>query len=63
MKLSVFAKRMEVCYQTAWNWHKRGLIPGACTTITGMILVPDDAVEVMKGQNRPQSERSIPKEM
>lgn len=41
MKLRDWAKKNGVCYQTAWNKFKVGLIPGAYQLDTGTIIVPD----------------------
>lgn len=29
MKLSTYAKKLGVCYRTAWNWFNEGKIDGA----------------------------------
>jgi predicted site-specific integrase-resolvase len=42
MKLSVWAKRSGISYQTAWRWHKNGKLPvKSITTPTGTILVEE----------------------
>jgi len=41
MKLSTYAKELGVCYKTAWNYFKSGMIPGAYRTQTGTVIVPD----------------------
>lgn len=45
MKLSVYAKKMGVCYKTAWNWFKAGNIKGAYQLPTGTIIVPDEVLK------------------
>jgi predicted site-specific integrase-resolvase len=47
VKLSQFAKKMNICYQTAWNWYKKGLIPGAYSMETGTVVVPDNVEELL----------------
>lgn len=44
IRLTEFAKRNGVCYQTAWRWFKAGKIPNAETTPTGKVIVrePDE---------------------
>ena len=44
IRLTEFAKREGVCYQTAWRWYKAGKIPNASTTPTGKVVVklPDE---------------------
>lgn len=39
MKLSDWATKNDICYQTAWNMYKQGLIPNAIKTSTGSIRV------------------------
>lgn len=41
MKLSDYAQKLGVCYRTAWNHFKQGLIPGAYQLPTGTVIVPD----------------------
>jgi predicted site-specific integrase-resolvase len=41
LKLRDYAKKIGVCYQTAWNYYKSGQIPGAYQLPTGTIIVPD----------------------
>lgn len=45
MKLSKWAIKQDVHYQTAWQWFKDGRIPGAYQTSTGSIFVPDEVPE------------------
>ena len=42
MKLSKWAIKQGVHYQTAWQWFKDGRIDGAYQTSTGSIFVPDE---------------------
>ena len=41
MKLSKWARKQGLCYQTAWNIYKKGLIPNAYQLPTGTIIVED----------------------
>lgn len=45
MKLSQYAKKIGVNYQTVWNWYKSGLITNAYQLPSGTIIVPDDEME------------------
>lgn len=50
MKLSDWAKREGIHYQTAWKWFKQGTLPVAARqTATGTILVVEPAVTVSDG--------------
>ena len=42
MKLSQYAKKLGICYRTAWNQFNNNLIPGAYKLPTGTIIVPDN---------------------
>ncbi|MCG2795152.1 MAG: IS607 family transposase [Actinomycetia bacterium] len=42
MKLSVYAKKLGISYQTAWRWWKAGTIPGAYQLPTGTVIVPEE---------------------
>ena len=42
MKLSEYAAKVGIKYQTAWKHYRQGLIPGAYQLATGTIIVPDD---------------------
>ena len=42
MKLSAWAKKMGISYQTAWRWFRDGKIEGAFKTPSGSIFVPDE---------------------
>ena len=44
MKLSTYAKKVGVSYQTAHRWFKNGKIPGAYQIGTGTVIVPDSAI-------------------
>jgi putative resolvase len=44
MKLSQYAKKLGVCYKTAWRYYKDGSIPGAYQLPSGTIIVPDNAI-------------------
>ena len=41
MKLSEYAKRNSISYQTAWNHFRRGLIPNARQLSTGTVVVDE----------------------
>ena len=45
MKLSQYAKKLGICYRTAWNQFNNNLIPGAYKLPTGTIIVPDNIIE------------------
>jgi len=46
MKLSVWAKKQGISYQTAFNWFKAGKLPAkAIQTKTGTILIQDQEVK------------------
>lgn len=42
MKLSQYAKKMGVTYQTAHKWFKESRIDGAYQLSTGTIVVPEE---------------------
>lgn len=44
MKLSSYAKKKGVCYRTAWNHYKSGMIDGAYKLPSGTIIVPDNSI-------------------
>lgn len=48
MKLSQYAKKMGVTYQTAHKWFKNGQIEGAYQLSTGTIVVPDEQEETKR---------------
>ena len=48
MKLSQYAKKMGVTYQTAYKWFKNGQIEGAYQLSTGTIVVPDNKEETKR---------------
>ena len=41
MKLSVYAEKLGITYQTAYKWYKEGKIEGAYQTVTGTIIIPE----------------------
>ena len=45
MKLSEYAAKVGIKYQTAWKHYRQGLIPGAYQLATGTIIVPDDLLQ------------------
>lgn len=42
MKLRDYSNKLGLSYQSAWNHFKKGKIPGAYKTDTGIVIVPDD---------------------
>lgn len=44
MRLSEYAKKIGVCYMTAYRWYKEGKIPDAYTTPTGKVYVKDKPI-------------------
>lgn len=48
MKLSDWAKKEGIHYQTAWKWYHKGLIPNAVQIETGTILVLESKEEAVK---------------
>lgn len=43
MKLTQWAKKVGVCYKTAWRWFKEGKLPVAARQIsTGTIIIEDE---------------------
>lgn len=51
MKLSAYAKRAGVRYETAWRWFKRGLIVGTQLP-TGTILITEEAASNLRAPER-----------
>jgi predicted site-specific integrase-resolvase len=53
MKRSVYAAKVGIQYQTAWQHYRKGLIPGAYQLATGTIIAPDDIFQKSgkKGQD------------
>lgn len=54
MKLSEYAKRVGVSYQTAHRWFKTGKIQGAYQIETGTVIVPDSAIPDESGVYNPR---------
>ncbi len=46
MKLSKWAEKEGICYQTAWRWFKKGLIDNAYKSKSGSIFVKDEVQKV-----------------
>jgi putative resolvase len=42
MKLSAYAKKLGLSYQTVWNHYKAGLIPNAKKIPSGIIIIDDE---------------------
>jgi len=51
MKLSAYAKRIGVCYQTAYNHFLSGQIDGAYQLPSGTIIVPEKNIDKKKEHN------------
>ena len=47
MKLSVYAKKVGIHYNTAYTHFRAGLIRGAYRLPTGTIIVPEEAIPSM----------------
>lgn len=45
MKLSEYAKKLGITYQTAWNHFKNNQIPNAYQLSTGTVIVPDNTTK------------------
>ena len=45
MRLSAYAKKMGVAYQTAYSWFVNDKIPGAYKLPSGTIIVPDEDIQ------------------
>lgn len=41
MKLSEYAKQKGICYRSAWNHFKKGMIPQAYQLETGTVVIPE----------------------
>lgn len=54
MKLSAYADKVGVSYQTAHRWFKNGKIPGAYQIETGTVIVPDSAIPDTSGRHNPR---------
>lgn len=46
MKLSEYAKKNSISYQTAWNQFNKGLIPNARQLPTGTVVIDDEITNV-----------------
>ena len=47
MKLSEYAAKVGIKYQTVWKHYRNGLIPGAYQLATGTIIVPDGVLPTL----------------
>lgn len=54
MKLSAYADKVGVSYQTAHRWFKNDKIPGAYQIETGTVIVPDSAIPDVSGHHNPR---------
>lgn len=48
MKLSEYAKKNNISYQTAWRHFNKGMIDGAYQLGTGTVVIPDEEKTVCK---------------
>lgn len=56
MTLKDYAKKLGIQYRTAWNHFKQGKIEGAFKTPTGIIVIPDNILEVYKELHKSNDE-------
>lgn len=56
MTLKDYAKSLGIQYRTAWNHFKQGKIEGAFKTPTGIIVIPDNILEVYKELHKSNDE-------
>ena len=56
IKLSEYAKRVGVQYNTAWRHFVKGLIPGAYRLPTGRVVVPITALQKLQISGRPKKQ-------
>ncbi len=54
MKLKDYAELIGCTYKTAHNHFKAGKITGAYKLPTGIVIVPDDIMEILKEQYEKQ---------
>ena len=59
MKLSVYADKVGVSYQTAHRWFKNGKIPGAYQISTGTVIVPDSAIPSNSKESNPRTKTVV----
>jgi len=63
MKLSMWAKKQGISYQTAWRYFKAGKIPNARQMHTGTILIDEEIKETvessLKRENKELKERLV----
>ena len=59
MKLSEYAKRVGVSYQTAHRWFKNNKIPGAYQIETGTVIVPDSAIPSDSKESNPRTKTVV----
>ncbi len=46
MKLSEYAKKININYRTVYNWFKKGMIPNAVQLKNGTILIVEDVNKI-----------------
>jgi putative resolvase len=55
MKLKQYAELIGCTYKTAWNHFRAGKIKGAYKLPTGIVVVPDNIMEILKDEyNKPK---------
>ena len=59
MKLSAYADKVGVSYQTAHRWFKNGEIPGAYQIETGTVIVPDSAIPSDSTESNPRTKTVV----
>ena len=60
MKLSDWAKKMNISYETAWRWKRDGKIPHPIKTIGRTTMVYDDINQTQKTEIQcPHCEQTI----
>jgi putative resolvase len=50
MKLKQYTELIGCTYKTAWNHFKAGNIKGAYKLPTGTVVVPDNILEILRGE-------------
>lgn len=59
MKLSAYADKVGVSYQTAHRWFKNGKILGAYQISTGTVIVPDSAIPSDSTEANPRTKTVV----
>lgn len=48
MRLADWARKHGIVYRTAWNYYKKGLLPGAYRLPSGTLCVPNENTGIIK---------------